>query len=97
MESRGRSVAGDELHCLPGSSRIYGKWAANIIFHDGSRPVGKAILRCITPEHSHIIVAGDGMQTTIFPEIRRDMVRGKLRIIRHQPFFNTRSTTNPQS
>lgn len=27
-------VAGDELHCLPGGSRIYGKWAANI--HNGT-------------------------------------------------------------
>ena len=39
-------VAGDELHCLPGGSRINGKWAANI--HDGSTPGGKAIIRCIT-------------------------------------------------
>ena len=28
-----QAVAGDGLHCLPGGSRIYGKWAANI--HNG--------------------------------------------------------------
>ena len=42
------AVVGDELYCLPGGSRIYGEWAANI--HDGSTPGGKSITRCITPD-----------------------------------------------
>ena len=47
-------VAGDELHCLPERSRIYGKWAANI--HDGSTPGGKAITRCITPDPALLLI-----------------------------------------
>ena len=38
------------MHCLPGGSRIYGKWATDI--HDGSTPGGKAM----TPkDHLHFI------------------------------------------
>ena len=46
-------IAGDELHCLPGGSRIYGKLAANI--HGGSTPSGKAITRCITPDPATLV------------------------------------------
>ena len=42
------TIAGDELHCLPGKSRIYGEWAATI--YNGSTPGGKAVTRRITPE-----------------------------------------------
>ena len=51
-------VAGDELYCLPGGSRIYGEWAANI--HDGSTPGGKAITRCITPNPATDMIVSAG-------------------------------------
>ena len=43
-------VAGDEMHCLPGGSRIYGNGLQIYMIHDGSTPGGKVITRCITPD-----------------------------------------------
>ena len=45
-------VAGDELHCLPGGSGIYGKWASHT--HDGDGTLTKELAnKAISPGKRH--------------------------------------------